>query len=111
MNEIPPWHPDGAPTLPAYDTGANYEIWCQYCRKWHLHGRANGHRVSHCYVETSPYKRTGYVLELAGDMTPAIRVEAIRAQVAANRAAREAEQARRDEQRKLSDKIGRLIHG
>ena len=111
MNEVKQDIPDGAPTLPAYDTGYQYHLWCQYCGVWHMHGRGNGHRVAHCYKPDSPYKQTGYILELVGDMTPAIRVEAVRAQVAANRQAREAEKARRDEQRKLSDKLWHLMHG
>jgi len=25
-----------------------------YCREWHAHSADDGHRVSHCYVDTSP---------------------------------------------------------
>jgi hypothetical protein len=55
------------PTLPAYDDGGNYKVWCEYCRVWHLHGRMNGHRVAHCYWPLSPYNETGYFIQLAGD--------------------------------------------
>ena len=53
------------PTLPACPTEHGWRVWCCYCKRWHQHGAQPGHRVAHCHVATSPYKATGYVLELA----------------------------------------------
>jgi hypothetical protein len=55
------------PTLPAYDDGYNYKVWCEHCRRWHLHGRIDGHRVAHCHRPSSPYDRTGYIIQKAGE--------------------------------------------
>ncbi|MCJ7632581.1 hypothetical protein MUP77_09350 [Candidatus Bathyarchaeota archaeon] len=50
-------------------------FYCEYCRKEHLHGQGNGHRVAHCYsappgylgpkIRQSPFYETGYILEAA----------------------------------------------
>ena len=45
------------------DEKGNLSTWCQYCRKFHHHGTGEGHRDAHCFVEDSPYIRTGYVLK------------------------------------------------
>jgi hypothetical protein len=55
------------PVLDAYDDGLNYKVWCEPCRVWHLHGRLNGHRIAHCYWPLSPYRKTGYFIQRAGD--------------------------------------------
>jgi hypothetical protein len=54
-------------------------VYCPYCKSWHMHGLAedeldltkkfpqltgNSHRVAHCTSKTSPFKKTGYYLEL-----------------------------------------------
>jgi len=39
-------------------------FYCPYCKKNHYHGPVEGHRSSHCYNETSPYYRSGYVIKL-----------------------------------------------
>ena len=55
-----------APVLPAHPTEhGDWRVWCVYCDRWHQHGAVPGHRAAHCHVTTSPYLRTGYVLELA----------------------------------------------
>jgi hypothetical protein len=61
-----------APTLDAYSSAAGWEVYCDHCHRWHKHGHGAGHRVAHCDAN-SPYKRTGYVLRLAGEMTDEIR--------------------------------------
>ena len=62
----------GIPVLPAYDTSYQYHVWCMWCRRWHFHSRGEGHRVAHC-DKVTPYTATGYILKLAGNMTPAIK--------------------------------------
>jgi len=38
-------------------------FYCQYCKREHLHGRGDGHRVAHCTWESnSPFRETGYFL-------------------------------------------------
>jgi hypothetical protein len=44
-------------------------VWCKYCRKWHRHGPAEGHREAHCNDSESPYWSTGYNLAWAGQWT------------------------------------------
>ena len=55
------------PTLPAYETVHGWRVWCAYCKRWHYHAGEPGHRAAHCHVATSPYRQTGYILELAAD--------------------------------------------
>lgn len=43
--------------------GYGVKMFCQYCRKWHLHGWGEGHVVAHCDRDT-PYRKTGYILKL-----------------------------------------------
>ncbi|MEH6891600.1 hypothetical protein V7024_18310 [Bacillus sp. JJ864] len=45
------------------DAVGNLSTWCSYCSKFHHHGTSEGHRVSHCTNEDSPYIYTGYVLK------------------------------------------------
>lgn len=45
------------------DAAGNLSTWCQYCSKFHHHGKGEGHRDAHCFEEDSPYIRTGYVLK------------------------------------------------
>ena len=54
------------PTLLAYESEHNYQVWCIHCRKFHLHGKADGHRVAHCVCPLSPYQETGYFIERVG---------------------------------------------
>ncbi len=65
--------PNNAPTLPAYETSGQYAVWCCYCCRLHWHGAIPGHRRAHCTVPGSPYTTTGYVLDRAGPLTPALR--------------------------------------
>ena len=39
------------------------KFFCKYCGDWHLHGKGEGHRVSHCSNQNSPYIKTGYILK------------------------------------------------
>jgi hypothetical protein len=59
-----------APVLPAYKTVrggvAHWVVWCKYCKIWHRHGPAEGHREAHCSDSQSPYWKTGYNLAYAG---------------------------------------------
>ena len=54
-----------APSLPAYPTAHGWRVWCCYCDRWHQHGAQPGHRAAHCFVVSSPYRQTGYILRLA----------------------------------------------
>lgn len=62
------------PTFEAYTVkGSNsVQTWCDYCYKWHLHGKSNGHRGAHCSIPGSPYKETGYHLKIVGPLTKTI---------------------------------------
>ena len=40
------------------------QFYCKACKKIHYHGRGEGHRQSHCIVDTSPYLESGYYLIL-----------------------------------------------
>ena len=48
--------------IPRSDKGF-LSAWCPFCKKWHNHGKGEGHRVAHC-GEGSPFKKTGYVLKV-----------------------------------------------
>jgi hypothetical protein len=34
-----------------FGEGARWRFWCPFCRKYHTHGAAPGHRVAHCHTE------------------------------------------------------------
>ena len=53
---------DGIPLLIAEERGDLLRTWCMHCRRWHTHGEGFGHRTAHCYVDASPFRRTGYYL-------------------------------------------------
>ena len=46
-------------------------VWCQYCETFHLHSPEPGYRVAHCpgapVGPESPYKESGYIIEVAGE--------------------------------------------
>lgn len=69
----------GTPLLAGFidsdDDGNQLNVWCMFCVKWHYHGCPTTedegahiglitHRVAHCYMPWSPYKRTGYYIEI-----------------------------------------------
>jgi hypothetical protein len=58
--------PKEIPRLPARrDEDGFLHVWCKYCRKEHHHGNDSetvAHKVAHCYVMSSPYRETGYIL-------------------------------------------------
>jgi hypothetical protein len=66
-----------APALPAYAVRykgkVRWLVWCKYCKLWHRHGPAEGHREAHCLEADSPYQRTGYNLALAGRDLPTVQ--------------------------------------
>lgn len=37
-------------------------FWCEWCRRWHQHGRGAGHRAAHCSSDKSPCFGKDYVL-------------------------------------------------
>jgi hypothetical protein len=39
------------PIVRCFDDGHNYRFWCQFCHRWHYHGRMDGTRVPHCMKE------------------------------------------------------------
>lgn len=63
------------PILPARVTPASAgrvaqaHVWCQHCEDVHSHGAVPGLRGAHCTREESPYKATGYDLDLQGETT------------------------------------------
>lgn len=71
---------DGFPVIPVADDGeGRLAFWCRWCRREHLHGAGGhqhgarrpsvgyryGHKTAHCTADASPYRRSGYFLELA----------------------------------------------
>ena len=51
------------PILLCYDDGQNFKAWCPLCRRWHYHGRGEGHRVAHC--SNFEHFPNGYEIRLA----------------------------------------------
>ncbi len=41
-----------------------FEFFCYFCRSLHQHGAIEGHRLSHCTNQKSPYRDRGYMLRL-----------------------------------------------
>ncbi|WP_132251544.1 hypothetical protein [Methylobacterium segetis] len=62
------------PILPAFVTPAaagrvaQAHVWCQHCETVHSHGAFPGHRAAHCYRKESPYRATGYELDIRGEV-------------------------------------------
>jgi len=61
------------PVLKCFPINADQvKAWCPFCKKWHIHGytddiknNKSSHRVAHCTVENSPFKKTeGYTLKI-----------------------------------------------
>jgi hypothetical protein len=50
--------------LPREDFDGGLKFWCPFCRKWHRHGRGDGHRSAHCTASNSPFNAHGYFIEL-----------------------------------------------
>ena len=55
----------GLPIIYCKDNGIHYYFYCRYCQTIHKHGTGEGHRMSHCYEGSSPYREMGYILRLA----------------------------------------------
>ena len=54
---------DGVPILIGEPiTELSWRAWCPYCRRYHIHGAGEGHRVAHCLDDASPFDGTGYYL-------------------------------------------------
>ena len=41
-----------------------WQFYCRHCCRFHYHGPAQGHRITHCQVPGSPYEKSGYNLVL-----------------------------------------------
>jgi len=39
------------------------KFYCDFCKREHFHGNADGHRIAHCH-KNSPFDKTGYILKL-----------------------------------------------
>lgn len=54
------------PTVKAKPTpgGTQWTFYCVHCKRYHFHSVGPGHVVAHCWVDNSPYLKTGYILEL-----------------------------------------------
>jgi len=57
----------GRPVLLAVRDSRGYlKVWCKYCKRWHYHGKYEGHLLAHCLAKSgSPYRKSGYVLKTA----------------------------------------------
>lgn len=54
-------------TVKAFDTGANFVVFCPHCGRYHLHSRYEGHALSHCVKRPADHPGAfEYVLRLAG---------------------------------------------
>ena len=50
--------------LPRSDFIGGFKFWCPFCKRFHYHGRGEGHRVSHCKNDSkSPYYDSGYFIK------------------------------------------------
>ncbi|MFF2650368.1 hypothetical protein [Streptomyces sp. NPDC058045] len=65
---------DGVPVLPGYIQGSgskfrDLRVWCRWCCHWHTHGPepvgSTTHRIAHCFATDSPYRETGYWIEVS----------------------------------------------
>lgn len=54
-------------------SGITCRLYCPWCDRWHLHGLGEGHRCDHCLASDSPFRKTGYVIEIV-DNAPLPRV-------------------------------------
>lgn len=65
------------PILPALVTparprrSAQAHVWCPWCEDLHSHSAGPGPRVAHCSDKASPYRATGYVLDIVGKASTA----------------------------------------
>ncbi len=39
------------------------QFYCEFCKRVHLHGESEGHRIAHCHSEMSPFAHTGYIIQ------------------------------------------------
>jgi hypothetical protein len=46
------------------DIDFGLRFYCVFCKKFHLHGKGEGHRIAHCHKPESPFEKTGYILKL-----------------------------------------------
>ncbi len=49
--------------------GKDIRVWCEYCRKYHIHGYTGEtitHRVAHCHNDKSPFYGEGYTIIITG---------------------------------------------
>ena len=54
---------DGIPIINAeISDKLHIRFYCDHCKRFHYHGRGNGHRVAHCHDPKGPYAGTGYIL-------------------------------------------------
>lgn len=53
------------PVMLAIEIGKNgyLSVWCPFCVQMHHHGQEEGHVVSHCTNEDSPFNKTGYIVK------------------------------------------------
>jgi len=52
------------PILKGYINEFNeFLVWCPFCKRFHYHGNAEGHRCAHCHNPNSPFDRTGYIIK------------------------------------------------
>lgn len=65
------WNKKAWPLLIGKRTGNTIQVWCPYCRIYHIHGWSNNtpdsdaeHRVSHC-LPGSPLYEHGYYITVA----------------------------------------------
>lgn len=49
---------------PRIDSTSGLKFYCMYCKREHLHGKGEGHRIAHCTDVESPYYQTGYILRV-----------------------------------------------
>ncbi|ODJ70254.1 hypothetical protein FM106_14965 [Brachybacterium faecium] len=53
------------PTLLGTDhSNSTVKVWCPFCEEYHVHAKKEGHFSSHCFIESSPFKNTGYFIKL-----------------------------------------------
>lgn len=58
------------------DEEGRLHCWCIHCGCYHHHGRGEGHRIAHCILDGSPFKRTSYYLRAVGRWTETHRRQA-----------------------------------
>jgi hypothetical protein len=76
------WHTPAIPIRPRYpvllavDDGEEWQVWCPYCARCHVHSAEEGHRLQHCDSEGNPFhfeSASGYYIRHYSSVFPTLQ--------------------------------------